>query len=237
MGCARHRLCWLRSAEDDVGHRPVARARGSDGWTALRPPCVAPHAVRARRDLTKLSALLFLYRDVLGQDLPWLDDVVRAKRTTRLPVVLTREEVQAVVRQLRGTHRLMAILLYGAGLRLLECARLRVKDVDFARHQITVRAGKGDNKTAGYIGGMGRPGLKASLHPPIDTGLWDGLRERFRDRTAILDEVQCVRRIKEIGDYSTYRRIIKGCRLAAAELGCLLIELEQLWLGAATPEV
>jgi integron integrase len=95
-----------------------------------------------------LSALLFLYRDVLGQDLPWLDDVVRAKRTVHLPVVLTREEVQAVVRQLRGTQRLMAILLYGAGLRLLECARLRVQDVDFARHQITVRAGKGDKDRA-----------------------------------------------------------------------------------------
>jgi hypothetical protein len=92
-------------------------------------------------------------------------------------------------------------------------------------------------KTAGYIGGMGRPGLKESLHPPIDAGLWNGLRQRFRDRTAILDEVQCVRRIKDIGHYSTYRRIIEGCRLVAAELGCLLIEVEQLWLGAATPEV
>jgi integrase len=91
-----------------------------------------------------LSALLFLYRDVLGQDMPWLDDVVRARRSVRLPVVLTRDEVRAVIRQLRGTPRLMAILLYGSGLRLLECARLRVKDIDFARHQITVRAGKGD---------------------------------------------------------------------------------------------
>jgi integron integrase len=91
-----------------------------------------------------LSALLFLYRAVLHQDLPWLDDVVRAKRPVRLPVVLTRDEVRAVIRQLRGTPRLMAILLYGSGLRLLECARLRVKDVDFGRHQIIVRAGKGD---------------------------------------------------------------------------------------------
>jgi len=95
-----------------------------------------------------LSALLFLYREVLGQDLPWLDDVVRAKRTARLPVVLARDEVRAVLRQLRGTHRLMAILLYGAGLRLLECARLRVKDVDFARNQIIVRTGKGEKDRA-----------------------------------------------------------------------------------------
>ena len=91
-----------------------------------------------------LSALLFLYREVLEQDMPWLDDVVRAKRPVRLPIVLTRDEVRAILRQLRGTARLMAILLYGSGLRLLECARLRVQDVDFECHQITVRAGKGD---------------------------------------------------------------------------------------------
>ena len=81
---------------------------------------------------------------VLEVDLPWLDDVVRAKRSERLPVVLTRDEVRAVIRELQGPPRLMAILLYGAGLRLLECARLRVKDVDFAANQIIVRAGKGD---------------------------------------------------------------------------------------------
>ncbi len=90
-----------------------------------------------------LSALLFLYREVLGQDLPWLAEVVRAKRTTRLPVVLARDEVRALIRQLPGVHRLMAILLYGAGLRLLECARLRVKDIDFAWRQIIVRGGEG----------------------------------------------------------------------------------------------
>ncbi len=91
-----------------------------------------------------LSALLFLYREVLQQDLPWLEGIVRAKRPIRLPVVLTRDEVQAVLSQLRGTPRLMATLLYGAGLRLLECARLRVKDVEFAANQILVRGGKGD---------------------------------------------------------------------------------------------
>ena len=91
-----------------------------------------------------LSALLFLYREVLGQALPWLDDIVRAKRPARLPAVLSRDEVRAVIRQIDGPPRLMALLLYGAGLRLLECARLRVKDVDFARNQITVRGGKGD---------------------------------------------------------------------------------------------
>jgi integron integrase len=91
-----------------------------------------------------LSALLFLYREVLHQPLPWLDKVVHAKRPIRLPIVLTREEVQAVLAHLHGTPRLMVTLLYGAGLRLLECARLRVKDVDFSSNQLIVREGKGD---------------------------------------------------------------------------------------------
>jgi integron integrase len=91
-----------------------------------------------------LSALLFLYRHVLGADLPWLDELVRARRPRRLPVVLSREEVGAVIAQLRDTPKLMACLLYGGGLRLLECARLRVKDVDFGANHIVVRAGKGD---------------------------------------------------------------------------------------------
>src|SRR6266496_4198849 len=91
-----------------------------------------------------LSALLFLYRAVLELDLPWLDGVVRAKRPQRLPVVFTREEVRAVLQPLEGVSRLMAHLLYGAGLRLLECCRLRVQDVDFSINQIVVRTGKGD---------------------------------------------------------------------------------------------
>jgi integron integrase len=90
-----------------------------------------------------LSALLFLYREVLGIELPWLDDVVRAKRPLHLPVVLTRDEVRAVIQRLHAAPRLMAILLYGAGLRLLECCRLRVQDVDFATNQIVIRDGKG----------------------------------------------------------------------------------------------
>ena len=110
-----------------------------------------------------LSALLFLYRDVLRQELPWLDDVVRAKRTVRLPVVLGRDEVRAVLRQLRGTPRLMAILLYGSGLRLLECARLRVKDIDFTRNQIMVRAGKGDKDRATPLPSVARADLAAHL--------------------------------------------------------------------------
>ncbi len=90
-----------------------------------------------------LSALLFLYREVLEQELPWLDEIVRAKSPERVPVVLTRDEVQAVIDGLDGPTRLLTLLLYGSGLRLLEALRLRVKDVDFKRSQITVRSGKG----------------------------------------------------------------------------------------------
>ncbi|MBI2314290.1 MAG: integron integrase [Betaproteobacteria bacterium] len=90
-----------------------------------------------------LSAILFLYKRVLGNELEWLKDLNRVKRPARLPVVLTRGEVQAVLGQLRGTKWLMASLLYGSGLRLMECLRLRVKDVDFEYRQILVRDGKG----------------------------------------------------------------------------------------------
>jgi integron integrase len=89
------------------------------------------------------SALLFLYKEVLESELPWLDNVEQAKAPKRLPVVLTRAEVQALLTRLDGTHWLMASLLYGAGLRLMECLRLRVKDVDFSRKEILVRDGKG----------------------------------------------------------------------------------------------
>jgi integron integrase len=90
-----------------------------------------------------LSALLFLYREVLAQDLRRLEHIVRAKRPDRLPVVLTRDEVRAISARLQGIPRLMAVLMYGAGLRLLEAATLRVKDLDFGRREITVRSGKG----------------------------------------------------------------------------------------------
>jgi len=91
-----------------------------------------------------LCALLFLYRHVLDQQVGWLDEVVRARRPQRLPVVLSRPEVRALLGALDGVHWLMASLLYGAGLRLLECLRLRVKDLDFTKRQLVVRAGKGD---------------------------------------------------------------------------------------------
>ncbi len=100
--------------------------------------------VAASTQNVALAALLFLYREVLDIPLPLVEGVERAKRPQRLPVVLTPEEARRVLAAITGTHHLMAALLYGAGMRLMECVRLRVKDVDFAYQQITVRDGKGE---------------------------------------------------------------------------------------------
>jgi len=89
------------------------------------------------------SALLFLYKEVLGAELPWLDNVEQAKKSKRLPVVLDQDEARNLIAQLGGVHWLVAVLLYGSGLRLMEALRLRVQDVDFKRREILVREGKG----------------------------------------------------------------------------------------------
>ena len=89
------------------------------------------------------SALLFLYKEVLGAELPWLDDIQQAKTPKRLPVVLTQDEVSKILSRLEGTHHLVVSLLYGTGMRILEALRLRVKDIDFARKEILIRDGKG----------------------------------------------------------------------------------------------
>ncbi len=89
------------------------------------------------------SAILFLYKEVLGEPLPWLEGIESAKRPVRLPMVLTQQEVESIFAHLSGTVGLMIRLLYGTGMRIMECVRLRVKDVDFARGEIVVRQGKG----------------------------------------------------------------------------------------------
>jgi len=98
------------------------------------------------------SALVFLYRDVLRIELPAIQQVERAQRPARLPEVFTREEARAVLACLEGTPRLMAGLLYGSGLRLMECVRLRVKDVDFARWRIWWSAGRRPSPPPGPSG-------------------------------------------------------------------------------------
>jgi len=91
-----------------------------------------------------LSALLFLYRNVLGTELTGRIDAIRANRDKRLPVVLTKAEVQAVIDRMTGLHQMMAQILYGSGIRLMECLRLRVKDVEFERNQLVIRDTKGN---------------------------------------------------------------------------------------------
>jgi len=110
-----------------------------------------------------LAALLFLYRDVLGTGLSWLDDVVRAMKPKRLPVVLTRKEIQSVLGNLYGQNWIAAMLMYGAGLRLLETLQLRVKDIDFGYRQITVRQGKGNKDRLTVLPGAVENRLKLHL--------------------------------------------------------------------------
>ncbi len=108
-----------------------------------------PHALAAEKNVAAstqnqaLSALLFLYKEVLQIKMPWIDNIKPAKRPSRLPVVFTPNEVQKILTLLDGEKRVMAGLLYGSGLRLIECLRLRIKDIDFEYKQITVRNGKG----------------------------------------------------------------------------------------------
>jgi integron integrase len=134
----------------DLGEEDVARFLSN---LAVR------HRVSPSTQNQALSAILFLYQVVLQQELSWIEGVVRAKAPVRVPVVLSRNEVRAVLERLSDPVRLMACLLYGSGLRLLECARLRVKDVDFGRNQIIVRGGKGGRDRRGVL----PVGLKAPL--------------------------------------------------------------------------
>jgi len=119
--------------------------------------------VAASTQSQALAAVLFLYKRVLGVDLPWLENVVRAKKPVRLPVVLTPEEVRAVLGQLDGVYRLVASLLYGSGLRLMEAMRLRVKDLNFEYGQVTVRGGKGDKDRVTVLPQGLIPALQAHL--------------------------------------------------------------------------
>jgi integron integrase len=132
--------------------------------TAFLTSLAVRERVAASTQNQALNTLLFLYREILGVELPWLDDLVRAKRPQHLPTVLTRDEVRAVLERLDGVPRVMALLLYGAGLRLLECCQLRIKDVDFAANQITIRDGKGGKDRMTMLPGT----VKADLAKHIE---------------------------------------------------------------------
>ncbi|MDB5813621.1 MAG: integrase [Rhodocyclales bacterium] len=119
---------------------------GKDEIEAFLTHLAVERNVAAATQGQALSAILFLYQEVLAQALPWLDEVVRAKRPARLPTVLTQEETRRLLAELDADAQMNLIvnLLYGTGMRLLECLRLRVKDVDFGRRELLVREGKGN---------------------------------------------------------------------------------------------
>lgn len=171
-------LGWVR--------RLVAFHRHRDPWSLEAEEARAFLVVLAERRRVSAathnqarSALVFLYQHVFGRPLPPFEGVTpasrprRPRRPRRLPVVLSRDEVARVVRELRGAKQLVALLLYGSGLRLLEALTLRVKDVDFARSQVIVRSGKGDKDRVTV--------LPQVLHAPLRTHLARVKRLHERD--------------------------------------------------------
>ncbi len=168
-------LGWMRRYHVFCTGRDPA-GFGSDQITRFLTELATRQGVSASTQNQALSALLFLYRHVLAVDLPGLADLVHAQRQPRLPIVLTREEVRAILNELTGTPRLMASLLYGSGLRLLECCRLRVQDIDFGRNQILVRRSKGDRDRATI--------LPAGLRPLLASQIESARRLHVHDRQA-----------------------------------------------------
>ncbi len=138
----------------DMGHLEV---------TAFLSHLALDRNVAASTQNQAMSAILFLYRDVLKQPLDWLDNVERAQKPSRLPVVFTKAEVQAILGHLDGSLWLMASLLYGSGLRLMECLRLRVKDLDFSMSQVIVRDGKGGRDRVTILPDSVRPQMHRHL--------------------------------------------------------------------------
>ena len=122
-------------------HKKHPRDMGAPEVEAFLTDLAVNGKVSSSTQTQALSALLFLYRDVLGIVLPWMDSLVRAKPSKRIPTVLSVNEIHRLMANLEGVYSLMARLPYGTGMRLMECVRLRVKDVDFDRHEILVREG------------------------------------------------------------------------------------------------
>jgi integron integrase len=155
-------LQWIRRFILFHGKRHP-RDLGATELTAFLSDLAIRRNVSASTQNQALHAILFLYRDVLKINLPWLSEVQRAKRPQHLPVVFTRDEMKALLAQLEGTPWLMAALTYGGGLRLLECLRLRVKDIDFQYRQLVIRDAKGQKDRVTM--------LPSSLVDPLRTHL------------------------------------------------------------------
>ncbi len=151
-------VAWIRRFIFASGRRHPRELGAADVERFLSGLAVR-QGVAASTQNQAVSALLFLYREVLRLDLPWLQGVVRAKSSRRLPTVLSQDEMRRLLALMDGRAWLIASLLYGTGVRLMECLRLRVKDVDFSRNEIVVRDGKGgkDRRTV----------LPRALHEPL----------------------------------------------------------------------
>lgn len=135
-------LDWIKRYIRHFGKRHPRDLGAAEVEVFLTHLAVAGKVAASTQNQAK-SALLFLYREVLALELPWLDNIEKAKAPKRLPVVLTVNEVQSLLSRLEGTHWLIANLLYGTGMRVMEALRLRVKDIDFQRNEILIRDGKG----------------------------------------------------------------------------------------------
>jgi integron integrase len=155
-------LHWIKRFILFSGRRHP-RELGAAEVTAFLNYLVAERHVAAATQNQSLAALLFLYKEVLAQPLPWLEGIEHAKRPVRQPTVLTGVEARKLLTRLHGTKWLMASLLYGAGLRLRECLSLRIKDVDFGYRQIVVRDGKGGKDRITILPGPVIEPLRAHL--------------------------------------------------------------------------
>jgi integron integrase len=153
---------WIRRFVHFHG-RQHPRSLGAQHVEAFLSHLAVFDRVSASTQNQALAALLFLYRCVLEVEVPRLAHVVRARTPERLPVVLTRDEIRSLLEHLVGAHRLIAALLYGSGLRLLEGLELRVKDIDFDRHQIVVRRGKGQKDRATVLARSAEADLRGHL--------------------------------------------------------------------------
>lgn len=155
-------LYWVRFFIRQQGMRHP-RDMGAADVEAFLSHLATQREVSAGTQNQAMHAILFLYRDVLGITLPWLDGVTRAKPSKRLPVVLTVAETQRLLAATSGTPGLVVRLLYGTGMRLMEGLRLRIKDVDFDRRQITIREGKGDKDRVTMLPDSLIPELQAHI--------------------------------------------------------------------------
>ena len=131
-------------------HKRHPRDMGAPEVEAFLTDLAVTGKVSASTQTQALSALLFLYKEVLDMDVPWMGGMVRAKPPKRIPTVLSVNEVHRLMACLDGVYSLMARLIYGTGMRLMECVRLRVKDIDFDRHEIMVREGKGGKEDGAW---------------------------------------------------------------------------------------